>query len=137
LAAAWRLLYTRGGGTVKNTLIIFVAGAALTLGAMSSALSPMLGRAVGTAAAAAPLKDEISRTVSKEVAPLADEAQVDLYLAELIARAEKKREVTPLEVAPGLRAIKRLAGRIPNDQRIKKELAFVDKMSALESEFAK
>jgi len=75
-----------------------------------------------TAAGADGIHAAVEQIVRTRVSALHTEAEVDAYLAELIARARRKGAVTALELEPGLLAIEQL--RIDPHRIVEKQIAF-------------
>ena len=117
------------------TVMTTAAAALLSGGLMLSGSQVRALPAPAAAVAGAPdMRDQVKARIQLEVTSLHTEQQVDAYLAALRGRARHNRRVTPLEVAPGLRAIRQLAGKIPLARLTEKELAFADEMRELAEE---
>ena len=81
------------------------------------------------------MRARIRQAVQSDLPALKTEADVDRYLAELMARAKRNHRVTALEVQPGLEAIRQLRSQLGDERSQTKLMAFSDSMEKLSAEF--
>jgi hypothetical protein len=121
---------------MKLTVMTTAAAALLSGGLMlrGSAVRALPVPVAAVAASAPDVRDQVKDLIRLEVSPLHTEAEVDAYLVTLQGRARRNRRVSPIEVAPGLRAVHQLVGKIPFERITDKELAFADAMAKIAEE---
>jgi hypothetical protein len=107
----------------------------------NAAVSPSRGRQAITSprptsigpATLPPLPENVQRAIDEELPQLHSERDLERYLGELEARARQKRQVTALEVEPGMRAIQRYA---PPEKTLETRATFSQRMAALSKEYS-
>ena len=96
------------------------------------------GRSAEPSPAAGPqgdMRSRIDEAIEREVAPLRERDEVASYLDRLRARAETQRQVTALEVEPGVEAIARLEVALGTDATHEWIRSFTQSMAALSESY--
>lgn len=77
------------------------------------------------------MRRRVKQTIEKEVAHLSEESAVDGYLAMLKGRAQAQKQVTVLEVEPGIQAIMKLETILGPEETHRRVNAYETEMAAL------
>jgi len=81
------------------------------------------------------VRAKIAQAVEQKAPALKSPRDVEHYLDDLEAQARRNRQVTALEVQPGLFAIARMRGELGPERALELELQFTQKMARLSSEY--